>query len=144
MKYAWIAKHIVMWPITPMCEVLGVSASGFFEYRSLATSPPAGKPSSVHVSNEALLTCIRAIHAQSKQEYGWPRVWKELLARDIRVGKDRAEQRPAQLLQRLGHVGERRAIAQCPGLTLQQRDVVLPKGHEMASSWLRTGSGRCR
>ena len=31
-----------------------------------------------------------------------------------------------QLLQRLGHVGERRAVAQRPRLALQQRDVVLP------------------
>ena len=91
MKYAWIAKHIVMWPITLMCEVLGVSASGFFEHRSRTTSHPAGKPSSGRVSNEALLAHIRAVHAHSKQEYGWPRVWKELLARGIRVGKDRVQ-----------------------------------------------------
>ena len=91
MKYAWIAKHIVMWPITLMCEVLGVSASGFFEHRSRAASHQAGKPSSGRVSNEALLAHIRAIHAQTKQEYGWPRVWKELLARGIRVGKDRVQ-----------------------------------------------------
>jgi transposase InsO family protein len=32
---------------------------------------------------------IRAIHAQAKGEYGWPRIWKELLARGIRVGKER-------------------------------------------------------
>ena len=30
---------------------------------------------------------IRAIHAEARGEYGWPRVWKELLARGIRVGK---------------------------------------------------------
>lgn len=28
------------------------------------------------------------IHAEVKGEYGWPRVWKELLARGIRVGKE--------------------------------------------------------
>ena len=32
---------------------------------------------------------MRAIHAQVKGEYGWPRMHKELLARGIRVGKER-------------------------------------------------------
>jgi putative transposase len=32
---------------------------------------------------------MRAIHAEVKGEYGWPRMHKELLARGIRVGKDR-------------------------------------------------------
>jgi putative transposase len=26
--------------------------------------------------NDAPLAHIKAIHAQSKQEYGWPRIWK--------------------------------------------------------------------
>src|SRR5690606_14253458 len=38
---------------------------------------------------EAVRLHIRAVHAQSKGEYGWPRVCKELLARGIRVGKER-------------------------------------------------------
>lgn len=40
-------------------------------------------------SDEAVLVHIRAIHAEVKGEYGWPRMHKELLARGIRVGKDR-------------------------------------------------------
>ena len=34
---------------------------------------------------------IKAIHAQTRGGYGWPRTWKELLARGIRVGKDRVQ-----------------------------------------------------
>ena len=30
-----------------------------------------------------------ALHTEVKGEYGWPRMHKELLARGIRVGKDR-------------------------------------------------------
>jgi hypothetical protein len=33
------------------------------------------------------LAHIKAIHAGVKGEYGWPRMWKELLARGVRVGK---------------------------------------------------------
>ena len=70
-----------------MCEVLEVSASGYFNWlrRSEAGSRgPAGRH-----SDEAVLAHIRAIHAEVKDEYGWPRMHKELLARGIRVGPHR-------------------------------------------------------
>ena len=35
-----------------------------------------------------MLVHIKAIHAEVKQEYGWPKMVKELLARGIRVGKE--------------------------------------------------------
>ncbi len=75
------------YPVSLACEVLEVSASGYFNWlrRSEAGSRgPAGRH-----SDEAVLAHIRAIHAEVKGEYGWPRMHKELLARGIRVGKDR-------------------------------------------------------
>jgi len=55
------------------------------------------------ISDDALLVHIRAIHAQSKGEYGWPRVCKqplvnELLANGLRVSKERV----CKLMQRHG------------------------------------------
>ncbi len=38
-----------------------------------------------HLSDDALLVHIKAIHAETRGGYGWPRTWKELLARGIRV-----------------------------------------------------------
>ena len=32
MKYAWIVSNKAHWSITLACEVLGVSASGYFEH----------------------------------------------------------------------------------------------------------------
>ena len=91
MKYAWIERHKAAWPVTLSCEVLEVSTSGYFEHRrrqaQAAPSKPAGR-----ISNENLLVNIRAIHAEVKGEYGWPRMWKELLGRGIRVGKQRVQQ----------------------------------------------------
>ena len=75
------------WPITLMCEVLEVSTSGYFHWESSGRRPDQG-PSRSH-SNEALLAHIRAIHEQLRGEYGWPRMHKELLARGVRVGKER-------------------------------------------------------
>ena len=42
-----------------------------------------------HMSDEALLTHIRVIHAKVKAQYGWPKMWKELVARGHRVGRER-------------------------------------------------------
>ena len=85
MKYAWIERHKRGWPVSAQCEVLGVSPSGYHQHFSRRASPQQRK----RMSNDALLVHIKAIHAEVKGEYGWPRVWKELLARGIRVGKER-------------------------------------------------------
>jgi hypothetical protein len=75
------------YPVTLSCEVLQVSASGYFSWLQRRGTTPGG-PSGRH-SDEALLAHIRSIHAEVKGEYGWPRMHKELLARGIRVGKER-------------------------------------------------------
>jgi putative transposase len=86
-KYAWIERHRRQWPISVQCEVLGVSPSGYHEhFRRRARPFPAKR-----IGNDALLVHIKAIHAEMKGEYGWPRVWKELLSRGIRVGKARTQ-----------------------------------------------------
>ena len=85
MKYAWIERHKRDWAVSAQCEVLEVSASGYHQHFSRRASPQQRK----RLSNDALLVHIKAIHAQVKGEYGWPRIWKELLAKGIRVGKER-------------------------------------------------------
>ena len=90
MKYAWIARNKAAWPVTLTCEVLEVSTSGYFEHRRRQAQAAPSKPGG-RISNEALLAHIRAIHAEVKGEYGWPRMWKELLGRGVRVGKERVQ-----------------------------------------------------
>ena len=70
-----------------MCEVRAVSASGYFNWKHSPDAPGSG-PSRFQ-SDEALLAHMRAIHAEIKGEYGWPRMHKALLARGIRAGKER-------------------------------------------------------
>ena len=41
------------------------------------------------ISDEALMVCIWAIHAEVRQEYGWLKMWQELVARGHRMGKER-------------------------------------------------------
>lgn len=61
-----------LYPVSVSCEVLEVSASGHFNWlrrRQAGHGGPAGRH-----SDEALLAHIRAIHAEVKGEYGWPRM----------------------------------------------------------------------
>ena len=77
------------WPVSIMCRVLGVSASGYYRWISAQSAPDDAGTDKRHLSEQALLVHIRAIHAQLKGEYGWPRMHKEMLARGVRVGKER-------------------------------------------------------
>ena len=99
MKYAWIARHKTQWPVTLACEVLEVSASGYFEHwRHKGADKPIRPWAGKRITGEALLVHIKAIHAEVKGEYGWPRMCRELPARGIRVGKERVR----RLMQRHG------------------------------------------
>jgi transposase InsO family protein len=89
-KYAWIAKHKSQWPVSVACDVLGVSTSGYFEHwRRKGNTKPSTQQAGKRISNEALLAHVRSIHTEVRQEYGWPRMAKELVCRGICVGKER-------------------------------------------------------
>jgi putative transposase len=51
-----------------------------------------------HLSEAALLAHISSVYAEYRGAYGWPRIWRELLKRGVRVG----EQRVQELMQRHG------------------------------------------
>ena len=87
LKYAFIQRHRSVWPISVQCRVLGVSMAGYHEHFIRLANAAQRR----HLSDEALLVHIKAIHAQTQGGYGWPRIWKELLARGIRVGKQRVQ-----------------------------------------------------
>ena len=87
MKYAFIQRHRRVWPISVQCRVLGVSVSGYHEHFVRRACNVQRR----HLSDDALLVQIKAIHAETRGIYGWPRIWKELLGRGIRVGKERVQ-----------------------------------------------------
>ena len=87
MRYAFIQRHRRVWPISVQCRVLGVSVSGYHEHFVRRASVAQRR----HLSDDALLVHIKAIHTETHGGYGWPRIWKELLARGIRVGKERVQ-----------------------------------------------------
>jgi putative transposase len=77
-KYAFIRDHAKRWCIEMMCRVLETSVSG---YRDFMHRPVAEK-------RTRLLTHIRAVHERSRGAYGWPRVWRELLAQGVAISKE--------------------------------------------------------
>jgi transposase InsO family protein len=70
-KYGFIGEHRKQFPITAMCRVLEVSVSGYYRWRSRARSKRAQE-------NERLLSMIQALHKESRQNYGSPKVYRRL------------------------------------------------------------------
>jgi putative transposase len=86
-KYAIIQRHRRVWPIRVQCRVLGVSVSGYHQHLARLREIAQRR----HLSDEALLVHIRAAYAENHGAYGWPRIWRQLRAQGIRVGKHRVQ-----------------------------------------------------
>jgi len=87
-NYAFIQRHRRVWPIRVQCRVLGVSVSGYHQHMKRRREIARRR----HLSDEALLVHIRAAYAENRGAYGWPRIWRQLRAQGIRVGKQRVQQ----------------------------------------------------
>ena len=90
MKYAFIQRHKLVWPICVSAaadRVLLVSVSGYHEHlaRRVYIAPRR------HLSDQALLVHISAVYAENRGAYGWPRIWRQLRAQGIRAGKQRVQ-----------------------------------------------------
>lgn len=82
MRYRAIQEHDRRYPIRLMCRALAVSPAGYYARR--------GRPESRRsVANRALLTDLRAIHQESRQTYGSPRIWQTLVQQGQVVGEHR-------------------------------------------------------
>jgi putative transposase len=80
-----IAAEKANHPISLLCELLGVSRSGFYAWERRP-------PSSRDLGDAWLLELIKDIHSQNRRVYGAPRIHAELrLGLGIRVGRKRVE-----------------------------------------------------
>lgn len=85
MKFAYIDRHQHLWPVRSLCRVLSVSFTGYHQHQQRLRRIAARR----HMPDVALLVHIRALHAELGAAYGWPRMWRELRRRGVRVGKER-------------------------------------------------------
>ena len=82
MKFAFIAKHRGVWQTREMCEALGVSRGGFYEWLKRPRSRRSQE-------NDKLLIQIRTSFERSDRTYGSPRVWHDLRAWGFACGRHR-------------------------------------------------------
>ena len=75
-------NHKDQFSIAAMCRALGASASGYYAWRKR-------EPSHRSLEDAALATEIAALHKQSKQTYGSPRIHAALRSNGIRCGRKR-------------------------------------------------------
>jgi putative transposase len=82
--FGFIAKHRGIWPVSWMCDALGVSRSGFFAWLTRA-------PSARAKSDDAVAARVRHSFLQSDRTYGARRVWRDVLEGGVRCGLHRIE-----------------------------------------------------
>ena len=84
MTFSFIAKHRQVWQTRQMCQTLGVSRGGFYEWMSRPEAPRT-------LANRQLVVHIRTSFEQSDQTYGSRRVWRDLRAWGQACGRHRVE-----------------------------------------------------
>ena len=89
MKYAWIdemaAKRLWWFSVTLACDLLEVSTSGFYDWRSRQARPASARER----EQQLLVASITVEHIASRRTYGSPRLHAELQAQGWRVGENR-------------------------------------------------------
>ena len=91
MKYAFIRSHCQHDKVTRLCDVLGVSSSGYYDW--------VNRPESARCKENRQLTLkIRCFHQASRRIYGSPRIHQDLLVAEETVGVNRV----ARLMKQAG------------------------------------------
>lgn len=97
MRFRFIEEHLRAYPVRLMCRVLEVSPSGYYAWRSRSGSRRSRE-------DRRLKVLIRALHRQSRQSYGAPRIHLDLVEQGERCGRHRV----ARLMREAGLQGARR------------------------------------
>jgi putative transposase len=93
----YIDEHRGRFGVEPICRVLGVSASAYYQRAT-------GARSARQVADERLLTRIEEVHAANYHAYGYRRTWKALLRAGEGCGRDRVK----RLMRQAGIQGAKR------------------------------------
>lgn len=82
MKYTWIEAHRDQYSTSRLCALLGVSRSGYLQWRRR-------RPSDRALANAALDAQVAALHAESGRSYGRPRLVHALRKQGMQIGHER-------------------------------------------------------
>ena len=97
MRYRFVREHSPQFPIAALCRVMQAASSGYYAWRRRAESPRQR-------ANRALVTQIKAAHAQSRKTYGRRRIHSQLQRDGISCSRNRV----ARLMRQEGLWGLRR------------------------------------
>ena len=97
MRFRFIAAEKAVFPVRVLCRTLKVSRAGFYAWQARPSAPRAR-------ADERLGLEIAAIHAETRQRYGSPRIHAELGERGCRTGRKRV----ARLMRVRGLAARRR------------------------------------
>src|SRR3978361_1820377 len=84
MRFRFIEDRRADYPVTILCEVLGVSPAGYYAWRSRPESRRSA-------ANRDLVEDIRRVHRDTSGRYGSPRIHAELAAQGRGVSRGRVE-----------------------------------------------------
>ena len=84
MKFAFIAKHRHIWPVSWLCNALEVSRSGFHAWLNRPACERA-------VHDEKLVAAVGTSFKASDRTYGARRVWRDVLEEGLACGLHRVE-----------------------------------------------------
>lgn len=99
MRFRFIEAEKACFPVALLCRLLQVSRSGYYAWRHR-------KPSKRAQEDQRLLPQIRAAHRRGREEYGSPRVHRELVEGKVPVQVGR--HRVARLMRQDGLVGRKK------------------------------------
>jgi putative transposase len=80
--YRFIDAEKTSYPVSALCRVLGVSRSGYYDWKD---RPPSNRDR----ENATLTERIKEVHHRSRGTYGYPRVHAELRALGVRCNRKR-------------------------------------------------------
>ncbi|KRR20271.1 hypothetical protein CQ14_29535 [Bradyrhizobium lablabi] len=92
--FRFIEDRCADYPVTLMCEVLGVSPAGYYAWRSRPESRRSA-------ANRDLVDDIRRVYRDTRGRYGSPRIHVELKAQ----GRGASRGRIQRLVRHQGHHG---------------------------------------
>lgn len=84
MRFAFIAKHRHIWPVSWLCKALGGSRSGFHDWLNRSASAR-------EIHDAKLVTAIETSFKVSDRTYGARRVWRDVLEDGLACGLHRIE-----------------------------------------------------
>jgi putative transposase len=112
---AFVDEHRARFGVEPICRVLGVSASAYYQRAT-------GQRSTRAVEDQRLLEVIEQVQAANYYAYGYRRTWKAMLRAGEPVGRDHVK----RLMRQAGIQGAKRRGKPWPTTTPDPRALRAP------------------